>query len=132
MRVKPAAMARRIGNFSYDRRGFAKLHTHITNLLDGEQISRDLHELNLTNTRVKLPGDAAHLQKIITSLASVRTLLLRGCGLKDVPGVWSWSLLSRVARSHSVWASDLPPGAFPRGAPVWEVPRVQAPRPFGE
>jgi len=91
MQVKPAAMARRSGNFSYDRRGFAKLHTHVTNLLDGEQIARDLLELNLTNTRVKQPGDAAHLQKIITSFASVRTLVLRGCGLKDVPRVCAWS-----------------------------------------
>ena len=62
----------------------ANLHQHISNLLEKDHLSKDLLELNLTATRAQLPGESAILRKIIGSFASVRTLLLSGCGLKDV------------------------------------------------
>ena len=77
-------MARRIANFSYDRRGCEKLLLHVTGLLESGSLDKDIVELNLNGTRASSWENRRHFQKIVAAFAQVRTILLNGCCLQNV------------------------------------------------
>jgi len=75
---------KRIANFSWDARGWARLRQHVASEIWAGHLDKDLIELNLTGSRVKSYSDLQHLQQIVKSFHDVCGISLRGCGLQVI------------------------------------------------
>ena len=75
---------RKTAIFTFDRRGWPNLYRHVSKQLDKGQLDKELHELQLTGTRIKTTSDEAHFAKTLSLFSGIKTIVVKDMGLRNL------------------------------------------------